>query len=69
MFGFFFSRTSSSRYLSTSQKLETEYIKQLQEQIYYLEQECLYLYPFSKIEHFLFRYILLRLALNFTLVS
>ena len=32
---------------STSQNLENEYIKQLQEQIYYLETECLYLYPFS----------------------
>ena len=44
-----FSRTntSQSRYASTTQNLETEYIKQLQEQIYYLEKECLYLYPFA----------------------
>jgi hypothetical protein len=31
---------------SSTQNLENEYIKQLQEQIYYLETEGLYLYPF-----------------------
>jgi hypothetical protein len=31
---------------SLTQNLENDYIKQLQEQIYYLETECLYLYPF-----------------------
>jgi len=31
---------------TSTQNLESEYIKQLQEQIYLLETECIYLYPF-----------------------
>ncbi len=38
--------TQQSLSNSSAQNLENEYIKQLQEQIYYLETECLYLYPF-----------------------
>ena len=49
-------RSSSGKRTTTStnsksknvvhQTIEDEYIKQLQEQIYYLENECQYLYPF-----------------------
>lgn len=48
-FLFISSRTSLTQQSSTGssiRNLENDYIKQLQEQIYYLETECLYLYPF-----------------------
>ena len=48
------SRSSLTQQRSSSQNLETDYIKQLQEQIYYLETECLYLYPFLLLLEFLF---------------
>lgn len=39
------SRTSLTQQ-NSNKTLENDYVKQLQEQIYYLETECLYLYPF-----------------------
>ena len=45
-FLFISSRTSLTQPSSSIKHLENDYIKQLQEQIYYLETECLYLYPF-----------------------
>lgn len=39
-------RTVNKQKAVVNQTIEDEYIKQLQEQIYYLEHECQYLYPF-----------------------
>jgi hypothetical protein len=44
---FISSRSNVPQKESSIHSLEDEYIKQLQEQIYHLENECQYLYPFS----------------------
>ena len=43
-----FSEAKSLLSSSTLENIEIEYIKNLQQQVYFLEMECNYLYPFKQ---------------------